>query len=43
MGTYRSYQALPVSGSKLTFWQLSRAGWAKIQLINVPIEYGSSG
>ncbi len=42
-GTGRSYQALAVSGSKLTAWQLSRAGWAKTQLINVPIEYGSSG
>jgi hypothetical protein len=42
-GTGGSYQALAVSGFKLTVWQLSRAGWAKIQLIKVPIEYGSPG
>jgi hypothetical protein len=37
------YDALAVSGSRLTVWQFSSAGWAQAQVINVPIEYGSSG
>ncbi len=37
------YDALAVSGSKLTVWQLTKGAWAKVQLIKVPIEYGSSG
>jgi hypothetical protein len=37
-----SYDALAVSGSKLTVWQLTRGGWAKVQLITAPIVYGSS-
>jgi hypothetical protein len=36
------YEALAVSGSKLTVWRLAQGGWAKVQQINVPIEYGSS-
>jgi hypothetical protein len=42
-GTGASYDALAVAGSKLTIWRLSRGAWAKVQLISVPIEYGSSG
>ena len=37
------YDALAVSGSRLTVWRLAAAAWAKVQVINVPIEYGSSG
>ena len=36
------YDALAVSGSKLTVWQLHQGAWAKVQLITVPIVYGSS-
>ena len=36
------YDALAVSGSRLTVWQLTGAAWAQAQVINVPIEYGSS-
>jgi hypothetical protein len=41
------YDALAVSGSRLTVWRLgpaaaARASWARIQVIDVPIEYGSS-
>jgi len=38
-----SYDALAVSGSKLTVWRLAPGAWAKVQLITVPIVYGSSG
>jgi hypothetical protein len=41
-GSGGGYQALAVSGSRLTVWQLSGRAWTKIQVINVPIEYGSS-
>jgi hypothetical protein len=37
------YDALAVSGSRLTVWRLGAAAWAKVQVINVPIQYGSSG
>jgi hypothetical protein len=37
-----SYDALAVSGSKLTVWRLAQGTWAKAQLITVPIVYGSS-
>ena len=37
------YDALAVSSSRLTVWQLTGAAWARAQVINVPIEYGSSG
>jgi hypothetical protein len=37
------YDALAVSGSVLTVWRLAAAAWTKVQAINVPIEYGSSG
>jgi hypothetical protein len=36
------YDALAVSGSALTVWRLASAAWAKVQVIHVPIEYGSS-
>jgi hypothetical protein len=36
------YDALAVSGSRLTVWRLAGTAWAKAQVINVPIEYGSS-
>jgi hypothetical protein len=38
-----AYDALAVSGSKLTVWRLAQGAWAKVQLITVPIVYGSSG
>ena len=37
------YDALAVSGSKLTVWRFAQGAWAKVQLITVPIVYGSSG
>ena len=37
------YDALAVSGSRLTVWRLAGTAWAKVQVINVPISYGSSG
>ena len=37
-----SYDALAVAGSRLTVWRLTAAGWAKVQVITVPILYGSS-
>jgi hypothetical protein len=40
--TAGSYDALAVSGSKLTVWRLGAGTWARVQVINVPIEYGSS-
>jgi hypothetical protein len=36
------YDALAVSGSRLTVWRLAGTAWTKVQVINVPIEYGSS-
>jgi hypothetical protein len=36
------YDALAVSGARLTVWRLAGTAWAKVQVINVPIEYGSS-
>ena len=41
-GPRGGYDALAVSGSKLTVWQLTKGAWARVQLIKVPIEYGSS-
>jgi hypothetical protein len=41
-GTGASYDALAVAGSTLTIWRLTQGAWAKVQLISVPIEYGSS-
>jgi hypothetical protein len=38
-----SYDALAVAGSRLTVWRLAAGAWAKVQVINVPITYGSSG
>jgi hypothetical protein len=37
------YDALAVSGSVLTVWRLASAAWTKVQVIHVPIQYGSSG
>ncbi len=37
-----SYEALAVSGSKLTVWRLAQGAWTQAQLINVPVQYGSS-
>ena len=42
-GTGGSYDALAAAGSKLTVWRLAQGAWAKVQLITVPIQYGSSG
>jgi hypothetical protein len=42
-GTGGGSDALAVSGSKLTVWQLVQGAWAKVQQITVPIVYGSSG
>jgi hypothetical protein len=42
-GVGGGYDALAVSGSVLTVWRLTAADWAKVQTINVPIQYGSSG
>ena len=42
-GTGGAYDALAVSGAKLTVWRLAQGAWAKVQQIAVPIVYGSSG
>ncbi len=39
----KGYDALAVTGARLTVWRLSGAGWVKAQAINVPVQYGSSG
>lgn len=43
-GPGNSIDALAVSGSRLTVWQLDRGAtlWTKEQTMNVPIQYGSS-
>ncbi len=42
-GSAGSFQALAVSGGTLTVFQLAGTGaWTKVQVINVPIQYGSS-
>ncbi len=41
-GTSGAYDALAVSGAKLTVWRLAQGAWAKVQQITVPIVYGSS-
>jgi hypothetical protein len=41
-GPGTGYDALAVSGSRLTVWRLGAGAWAKAQVINVPIAYGSS-
>jgi hypothetical protein len=41
-GPGRAWDALAVSGSDLTVWRLAQGAWAQLQLIKVPIEYGSS-
>ena len=42
-GAGGSYDALAVSGSRLTVWRLARGAWGKVQQITVPVQYGSSG
>ena len=43
VGPAGTFDALAPSGSKLTVFRLSAPGtWRKTQLINVPIQYGSS-
>jgi hypothetical protein len=42
-GSGSSYDALAVSGATLTVWRLAAAGWGQVQVIKVPITYGSSG
>jgi hypothetical protein len=37
-----SYDALAVAGARLTVWRLTGAVWAKVQVISVPVQYGSS-
>jgi hypothetical protein len=41
-GTGGGYDALAASGARLTVWRLAGAGWAQVQVMNVPISYGSS-
>ena len=43
-GPSGGFDALAVSGSKLTIWRLDQVAtaWTRTQVINVPIEYGSS-
>jgi hypothetical protein len=41
-GADGGYDALAVSGSVLTVWRLASAAWTKVQVIHVPIQYGSS-
>ena len=38
-----SFDALAVAGNRLTVWRLATAGWSRVQVITVPIQYGSSG
>ena len=38
-----AFDALAASGSRLTVWRLAAGAWTQVQVINVPIEYGSSG
>jgi hypothetical protein len=42
-GTGGSYDALAVTGSRLTVWRLARGAWGEVQQITVPVQYGSSG
>jgi hypothetical protein len=41
--SFGGYDALAVTGSRLTVWQLGAGAWTKVQVISVPIQYGSSG
>jgi hypothetical protein len=38
-----AYDALAVAGSRMTVWRLTAGAWDRVQVINVPITYGSSG
>ncbi len=38
-----SYDALAVAGARLGVWRLGPAAWSLVQVISVPIQYGSSG
>jgi len=42
-GTGGCYDALAVTGSRLTVWRLGRGAWARVQQVTVPVQYGSSG
>jgi hypothetical protein len=37
-----SYEALAVAGAKVIVWRLTNGAWVKVQLISVPVQYGSS-
>ncbi len=37
------FEALIAHGGQLSVWQVTSAGWARVQLIKVAIPYGSSG
>jgi hypothetical protein len=41
-GAGGGYDALAVSGARLSVWQLAGTGWRQIQVINVPLSLGSS-
>jgi hypothetical protein len=41
-GPTGAWQALAASGKRLTVWTLEGASWTKKQVIEVPIQYGSS-
>jgi hypothetical protein len=41
-GPAMPWQALAVSGSRLTVWALDGGNWTKVQVIDVPIQYDSS-
>jgi hypothetical protein len=36
------YEALAAVGTKLTVWRLAAGAWTKVQVVDVPIVYGSS-
>jgi hypothetical protein len=42
-GSSAGVDALAVHRSRLTVWQLRSATWSVVQVLNVPIQYGSSG
>ncbi len=42
-GAGGSFDALAVAGARLSVWRLAGTAWSKVQVISVPIQYGSSG
>ena len=44
-GPAGSVDALAADGSRLTVWRLARgsASWRQVQVLHVPVAYGSSG